>query len=141
MLPAKKSPVSVSLGDEHMLPEAPRCGHAIPEPTDYKLDAAKHRIVTAVCEKYSQYPSFKTNILSNDHLLKICNELEKRVHVAGVDKREMVITVVETIIKRTLTREEVSAAAAAIQFMHNAKLIHAPLLVKLYHRVRAMFRV
>ena len=141
MLPAKvRIPVSVQLGDEHMLPEPPRFDHAIPEPTDYKLDAAKHRIVTAVCEKYSQYPSFKTNILSNDHLLKICNELEKRVHVAA-DKRQMAITIVETIIARNLTKDEIAAAASAIQFMHNAKLIHAPLLVKLYHRLRELFRV
>ena len=141
MLPAKtKIPVNVQLGDADMLPEPPRFGHITTKTIDYKLDAVKERIIDDVCNKYEMYPSFKQNILSNDHLLKICNQLEKLVHVP-VDKRELAIAIVEKLIKRTLTKDEVDRAIHSIQFMHNAKLITAPLLVKLYYRVRAIFRV
>ena len=139
MLPAKKSPVSVQLGDSDML-DAPRSIHMAAHQIDYKLDVVKDRIIADVCDKYDKYPSFKQNILSNDHLLKVCNQIEKLCFVS-VDKLDLAVAIVEKLIKRSLTKDEVNRVVSSIQFMHASKLIKASLFVKLFHRVRAIFRV
>lgn len=138
MLPIhnKTKPIrEIQLGDESNEIDE----YANYEMNNYKLNKVRMEIKTEVLEYFKKYPTFKNGLFTNLHICKVCNIVEKLTNVK-INKKELVIEVIEIIAERRLTKNEKQLIASTIDYLHSIKQIKVSYIKKLFQRLKHIFR-
>ena len=101
--------------------------------------AKKQSIIREQILKYvTKYPGIVNNLISNENILALCLQIEKHCHDKSINKKELLISVIEMVMP-SISCDNKRNAEEIIDFLFMNDLIKVNYLVKLYYRFLQIF--